>query len=157
MDVRQLRYFTGVVEADSFTKTAARLNVAQSTLSLLVRHSENVPLARRSVKELATIWVLPHACCSMSDWGWMACSVVLKQPEDASTLLLALIMLIGPSTGSVVQEVVVAARTASTSGGDAVGGALELAFASCVIDAATTGDIHRSAGSAAAVALFLPL
>ena len=40
MDVRQLRYFVGVVEAGSFTKAAARLNVAQSALSLHVRQLE---------------------------------------------------------------------------------------------------------------------
>lgn len=41
MDVRQLRYFVGVVEAGSFTKAAARLNVAQSALSLHVRQLED--------------------------------------------------------------------------------------------------------------------
>lgn len=40
MDVRQLKYFVGVVEAGSFTKAAARLNVAQSALSLHVRQLE---------------------------------------------------------------------------------------------------------------------
>ena len=40
MDVRQLRYFVGVVEAGSFTKAAAHLNVAQSALSLHVRQLE---------------------------------------------------------------------------------------------------------------------
>src|SRR5262249_45271634 len=40
MDVRQLRYFVGIVEAGSFTKAAARLNVAQSALSLHVRQLE---------------------------------------------------------------------------------------------------------------------
>ncbi|UCI34898.1 LysR family transcriptional regulator [Mesorhizobium sp. B4-1-4] len=40
MDIRQLRYFVGVVEAGSFTKAAALLNVAQSALSLHVRQLE---------------------------------------------------------------------------------------------------------------------
>jgi len=40
MDVRQLRYFVGVVEAGSFTRAAARLNGAQSALSLHVRQLE---------------------------------------------------------------------------------------------------------------------
>lgn len=40
MDLRQLRYFVGVIEAGSFTKAAARLHVAQSALSLHVRRME---------------------------------------------------------------------------------------------------------------------
>ncbi|RVI59909.1 LysR family transcriptional regulator [Sinorhizobium meliloti] len=40
MDLRQLRYFVGVVEAGSFTKAAAQLNVAQSALSLHLRQME---------------------------------------------------------------------------------------------------------------------
>ncbi|MGY4627103.1 LysR family transcriptional regulator [Bradyrhizobium sp. USDA 4486] len=40
MDLRQLKYFVGVVEAGSFTKAAAQLNVAQSALSLHVRQLE---------------------------------------------------------------------------------------------------------------------
>lgn len=40
MDLRQLRYFVGVVEAGSFTKAAAHLNVAQSAISLHVRQME---------------------------------------------------------------------------------------------------------------------
>ncbi|MER9580785.1 LysR family transcriptional regulator [Mesorhizobium sp. M0276] len=40
VDIRQLRYFVGVVEAGSFTKAAALLNVAQSALSLHVRRLE---------------------------------------------------------------------------------------------------------------------
>jgi LysR family transcriptional regulator, nitrogen assimilation regulatory protein len=40
MDLRQLKYFAGVVEAGSFTKAAARLNVAQSALSLQVQQLE---------------------------------------------------------------------------------------------------------------------
>ncbi|UVK48691.1 LysR family transcriptional regulator (plasmid) [Mesorhizobium sp. AR07] len=40
MDLRQLKYFIGVVEAGSFTKAAAQLNVAQSALSLHVRQME---------------------------------------------------------------------------------------------------------------------
>ncbi|MER8804843.1 LysR family transcriptional regulator [Mesorhizobium sp. M0998] len=40
MDLRQLKYFVGVVEAGSFTKAAAQLNVAQSALSLHVRQME---------------------------------------------------------------------------------------------------------------------
>ncbi|MER9362713.1 LysR family transcriptional regulator [Mesorhizobium sp. M0500] len=40
MDIRQLRYFVGVVEAGSFTKAAALLHVAQSALSLHVRQLE---------------------------------------------------------------------------------------------------------------------
>ncbi|MDN5925503.1 MAG: LysR family transcriptional regulator [Hyphomicrobiales bacterium] len=40
MDLRQLRYFVGVVEAGSFTKAARRLHIAQSALSLHVRRME---------------------------------------------------------------------------------------------------------------------
>lgn len=40
MDIRQLRYFVGVVEAGSFTRAAEQLNVAQSALSLHVRQME---------------------------------------------------------------------------------------------------------------------
>ncbi|WP_201841922.1 LysR family transcriptional regulator [Microvirga zambiensis] len=40
MDIRQLKYFVGVVEAGSFTKAATNLNVAQSALSLHVRQME---------------------------------------------------------------------------------------------------------------------
>ena len=40
MDFRQLKYFVGVVEAGSFTKAAAQLNIAQSALSLHVRQLE---------------------------------------------------------------------------------------------------------------------
>ena len=40
MDLRQLKYFVGVVEAGSFTKAAEQLNVAQSALSLHVRKME---------------------------------------------------------------------------------------------------------------------
>ncbi|MER9268644.1 LysR family transcriptional regulator [Mesorhizobium sp. M0410] len=40
MDIRQLRYFVGVVEAGSFTKAASLLKVAQSALSLHVRQLE---------------------------------------------------------------------------------------------------------------------
>ncbi|MFC0804439.1 LysR family transcriptional regulator [Ensifer sp. P24N7] len=40
MDFRQLKYFVGVVDAGSFTKAAANLNVAQSALSLHVRQME---------------------------------------------------------------------------------------------------------------------
>jgi LysR family transcriptional regulator, nitrogen assimilation regulatory protein len=41
VNIRQLRYFVGVVEAGSFTKAAAQLNVAQSALSLHVRQIED--------------------------------------------------------------------------------------------------------------------
>ncbi|MER9559840.1 LysR family transcriptional regulator [Mesorhizobium sp. M0323] len=40
MDIRQLKYFVGVVEAGSFTKAASLLHVAQSALSLHVRQLE---------------------------------------------------------------------------------------------------------------------
>jgi LysR family nitrogen assimilation transcriptional regulator len=40
VDLRQLKYFVGVVEAGSFTKAAAQLNIAQSALSLHVRQLE---------------------------------------------------------------------------------------------------------------------
>ncbi len=40
IDFRQLRYFRGVAEAGSFTRASARLNVAQSALSLHVRRLE---------------------------------------------------------------------------------------------------------------------
>jgi LysR family nitrogen assimilation transcriptional regulator len=42
VDLRQLKYFVGVVEAGSFTKAAAQLNVAQSALSLHVRQMEEM-------------------------------------------------------------------------------------------------------------------
>ncbi|RWJ45249.1 MAG: LysR family transcriptional regulator [Mesorhizobium sp.] len=40
MEIRQLRYFVGIVDAGSFTKAAALLHVAQSALSLHVRQLE---------------------------------------------------------------------------------------------------------------------
>jgi len=40
IDLKQLKYFAGVVEAGSFTKAAARLNIAQSALSLQVKQLE---------------------------------------------------------------------------------------------------------------------
>lgn len=40
LDIRQLKYFIGVVEAGSFTRASSRLNVAQSALSLHVRQME---------------------------------------------------------------------------------------------------------------------
>src|SRR5262249_37379033 len=40
MDLRQLRYFVGIVEHGSFSKAAAHLNVAQPALSQHVRHME---------------------------------------------------------------------------------------------------------------------
>ena len=40
MEIRQLKYFVGVVEAGSFTKAASLLHVAQSALSLHVRQLE---------------------------------------------------------------------------------------------------------------------
>jgi LysR family transcriptional regulator, nitrogen assimilation regulatory protein len=40
LDVRQLRYFVGIVEHGSFSKAATRLNVAQPALSQHVRHME---------------------------------------------------------------------------------------------------------------------
>ncbi|MEI9426182.1 LysR family transcriptional regulator [Mesorhizobium sp. Cs1299R1N3] len=41
MEIRQLRYFVGVVDAGSFTKAASLLHVAQSALSLHVRQLED--------------------------------------------------------------------------------------------------------------------
>ena len=41
MDIRQLRYFVGVVDAGSFTRAAARLAISQSALSLHVRQMED--------------------------------------------------------------------------------------------------------------------
>lgn len=40
MDIRQLRYFVGIVEAKSFSRAALRLNIAQPALSLHVRNME---------------------------------------------------------------------------------------------------------------------
>lgn len=40
MDIRQLRYFVGIVEAKSFSRAAQRLHVAQPALSLHVRNME---------------------------------------------------------------------------------------------------------------------
>ncbi|MEX2453255.1 MAG: LysR family transcriptional regulator [Rhodospirillaceae bacterium] len=50
MDVRQLRYFTEIVEAKSFTKAAERVRVAQPALGLQIRKLEDelgVALLRR--------------------------------------------------------------------------------------------------------------
>jgi len=41
MDIRQLRYFVGVVDAGSFTRAAARLHVAQSALSFQIKQMED--------------------------------------------------------------------------------------------------------------------
>lgn len=40
LDIRQLRYFVGIVEAKSFSRAALRLNIAQPALSLHVRNME---------------------------------------------------------------------------------------------------------------------
>lgn len=40
MDLRQLRYFVAIVEAGSFSRAAARVNVAQPALSIHVRNME---------------------------------------------------------------------------------------------------------------------
>lgn len=51
IDVRQLRYFQGVADAGSFTRASARLNVAQSALSLHVRRLEDHLGVRLLVRE----------------------------------------------------------------------------------------------------------
>lgn len=51
IDFRQLRYFKGVAEAGSFTRASARLNVAQSALSLHVRRLEDRLGVRLFVRE----------------------------------------------------------------------------------------------------------
>lgn len=60
MDIRQLRYFLGVVEAGSFTKAAARLHVAQSALSLHVRQLEEGFGASLLIREKGGIRVTDH-------------------------------------------------------------------------------------------------
>ncbi|MEC9207720.1 MAG: LysR family transcriptional regulator, partial [Pseudomonadota bacterium] len=40
MDIRQLRYFSEVVNAKSFTKAATRVHIAQPALGLQVRKLE---------------------------------------------------------------------------------------------------------------------
>ncbi len=41
MDLRQLRYFTAIVEQGSFSKAATKLRVAQPALSQHLRHMED--------------------------------------------------------------------------------------------------------------------
>jgi LysR family nitrogen assimilation transcriptional regulator len=53
MDIRQLRYFTNIVECRSFSKAAGQLHVAQPALSQHVRHMERelgMPLLHRGSK-----------------------------------------------------------------------------------------------------------
>ncbi len=56
MDVRQLRYFSEIVEAKSFTRAAERVRVAQPALGLQIRKLEEelgVPLLRRHSRGVA--------------------------------------------------------------------------------------------------------
>jgi LysR family nitrogen assimilation transcriptional regulator len=53
MDLRQLRYFTAIVEQGSFSKAATKLRVAQPALSQHLRHMEDelgVPLLHRGTR-----------------------------------------------------------------------------------------------------------
>lgn len=53
MDLRQLRYFTAIVEQGSFSKAATKLRVAQPALSQHLRHMEDelgVPLLHRGAR-----------------------------------------------------------------------------------------------------------
>ena len=52
MDIRQLRYFSAIVEARSFTRAAARLHVAQPALGAQVRKLED---------ELGTLLLVRHS------------------------------------------------------------------------------------------------
>lgn len=57
MDLRQLRYFSKVVETGSFSKAANQLHVAQPALSQHVRHMEDelgITLLHRSTQGVAT-------------------------------------------------------------------------------------------------------
>ncbi|MGX9148267.1 LysR family transcriptional regulator [Mesorhizobium sp. 128a] len=59
MEFRQLKYFVGVVEAGSFTKAAAMLNVAQSALSLHVRQLEEEFGSQLLIRDRSGISVTP--------------------------------------------------------------------------------------------------
>ncbi|TIV09954.1 MAG: LysR family transcriptional regulator, partial [Mesorhizobium sp.] len=59
MEFRQLKYFVGVVEAGSFTKAAAMLNVAQSALSLHVRQLEEGFGTQLLIRDRSGVTVTP--------------------------------------------------------------------------------------------------
>jgi len=94
MDVRQLRYFTEIVEAKSFTRAADRVRVAQPALGLQIRKLEEelgVSLLHRHSRGVepteAGIVLLGHA------------NAILKQIEQAQRDVTDLS---GPPRGAVV-------------------------------------------------------
>lgn len=60
MDIRQLRYFVGVVNSGSFTKAASELNIAQSALSLQIRRLEESFGVQLLVRHRAGVDVTNH-------------------------------------------------------------------------------------------------
>lgn len=67
MNLRQLKYFVGVIEAGNMTRAAEQLHVAQTALgmqirqleedlgvALLVRHSRGVPANGRTARPFAS-------------------------------------------------------------------------------------------------------
>lgn len=94
MDVRQLRYFSEIVEAKSFTRAADRVRVAQPALGLQIRKLEEelgVPLLHRHSRGVepteAGLVLLGHA------------NAILKQIEQAQREVTDLS---GPPRGNVV-------------------------------------------------------
>ena len=69
MELRHLRYFVAVCEAQNFAKAAAQLRIAQPSLSRQVQDLEDeigVDLLKRSPRGV-TIFYLPAACASTAD------------------------------------------------------------------------------------------
>ena len=95
MDIRQLRYFSEIVEAKSFTRAANRVRIAQPALGLQIRKLEDelgAELLRRHSRgveatEAGTV-LLRHA------------NAILKQVEQARQEVMDLS---GPPRGEIVR------------------------------------------------------
>ena len=66
MDIKQLRYFMGVLEAKSITKAAEHLYVAQPALGLQIRKLEEELGVELFVRHSRGVAPLKRDCCSRS-------------------------------------------------------------------------------------------
>jgi LysR family transcriptional regulator, nitrogen assimilation regulatory protein len=88
VDIRQLRYFVGVVEAGSFTRAADRLHVAQSALSLHVRQMEERLGVRLLERERTGVHVTDAGGRLMAHAQIILRQMALAESELSSTALL---------------------------------------------------------------------